>query len=70
MPKALCITGMAIAGLLLTIFLLDLLIPFVVSKDLIWLAPFKGASMMMDLVFAICAGVLGFLSYLTFKEQI
>jgi len=70
MPKALCITGMAIAGLLLTVFLLDLLLPFVLPQDLIWLAPFKGASMMMDLVFSVCAGALGFLSWLTYKEQI
>ncbi len=70
MPKALCITGMAIAGLLLVLFVLDLVVPFVVSADMIWLAPFKGASMMMDLVFAICAGILGLLSYLTFKEQV
>ena len=63
MPKALCITGMAIAGLLLLIFLWDLVMPS-------WMAPFKKASMMMDLAFIIASVGLGYISWSTWKEQV
>ena len=59
MPKALTIVGMVIAVLLLLIFALDLVAA----------VPFGGASMVMDIAFSICAGVLGFLAYTTFIEQ-
>lgn len=63
MPKALCMTGMVISVLVLIIFLTDLLLPAA------W-APFMKASPMMDIIFAVCAAGLGFLSWLTWKEQI
>jgi len=62
MPKALCMTGMVIAIFLLILFLLDLVVPTT------W-APFKGASVMMDIAFVICALVLGYLSWMTWREQ-
>ncbi len=62
MPKALCITGMVVAILVLILFLADLLAPGS-------LAPFKKASMMMDIVFVVCAAALGYMSWSTLKEQ-
>ena len=59
MPKALTIVGMVVAVLLLLIFALDLLAG----------VPFGGVSMMMDISFIVCAGILGFLSFTTFREQ-
>ncbi len=59
MPKALCMSGMVISVLLLTLFLLDLLVKF----------PFKRASILMDISFVICAVGLGYLSWSTFREQ-
>jgi len=64
MPKALCIAGMAISGLVLLLFGLDLATGF----------PFGAASstigMVMDIGFAVFAGVLGYLSWATMREQV
>ncbi len=62
MPKALCMAGMVISILILLLFVLDLALPGT-------LAPFKRASLMMDIGFILCAGGLGYLSWATFREQ-
>ena len=59
MPKALCIAGMAVAGLLLVFFGLDLATGF----------PFDGASSTMDIGFLVCSAILGYISWSTFREQ-
>ena len=59
MPKALCIFGMVIAGLLILIF----------GLDLVTGVPFKKASMLMDVGFVVVSGLLGFISWTTFREQ-
>ena len=59
MPKALCLTGMVIAIVVALLFLLDLIIKI----------PFQRANVLMDVVFVLCAGTLGFISWTTFKEQ-
>lgn len=59
MPKALCLTGMVIAIVVCLLFLLDLIIK----------VPFQRANLVMDLVFVLCAGTLGFISWTTFREQ-
>ncbi len=59
MSKALTIVGMVAAVLLLLIFALDLAVG----------TPFNGVSPMMDIIFIICALILGFLSFTTFREQ-
>ena len=59
MPKALCLTGMVIAIVVLLLFLLDLILKF----------PFQRASALMDIVFTLCAAILGFISWTTFREQ-
>ncbi len=59
MPKALCIFGMVIAGLLILVFGLDLATRF----------PFKHASMLMDVGFVVASALLGFISWTTFREQ-
>ena len=59
MPKALCLTGMVIAIVVALLFLLDLIIKI----------PFQRANLVMDVVFVICAGTLGFISWTTFREQ-
>lgn len=67
MPKALCIFAMVVAALVLLLFLADLILNLVGMKAL---APFYGAVWYLDLVFAIAAGVLGYLSWLTWREQV
>lgn len=62
MPKALSISGMVIAVLILILFLLDLVLPSSI-------APLSRASWLLDVVFVICSAGLGYLSWITFKEQ-
>lgn len=62
MPKALCMAGMVTAILILLLFSLDAALPA-------GLAPFKKASMMMDIAFIISSLGLGYLSWSTFREQ-
>lgn len=66
MPKVLCWVGIGLSILIFLLFFLDLVLPFALSKD--W-APLKGASMMVDIVFVLSAVGLGFLSWVTLREQ-
>ncbi len=66
MPKALCISGMVISFLLLLIFGLDLVTSMMSEGGF----PFGGSSKMMDVGFIVCAGVLGYLSWTTLREQV
>lgn len=59
MPKALCITGMVVAILVLILFVVDLAIG----------VPFKRASTTLDVVFMISAMILAYMSWSTLKEQ-
>jgi hypothetical protein len=58
MPKALTITGMAVAGLLILLFGLDLAVKF----------PFGRISLWMDVGFAVSAAILGYLSWNAFRD--
>jgi threonine/homoserine/homoserine lactone efflux protein len=59
MPKALTIIGMTVAGLLLLLFGADLALGF----------PFQRANVTMNVLFLLCACVLGYLSWASFREQ-
>jgi len=67
MPKILCTIGIIIAGLMLIVFLTDLIAGL---AGVVAIAPFRGASQLMDIVFIVCAAGLGFLSWTTLKEQV
>ena len=67
MPKALCISGILVAVLILIVFLTDLVAALAGFKAL---APFQGANQMMDIVFVLCAAGLAFVSWTTLKEQV
>lgn len=58
MAKALTFGGMAVAGLSLLLFTLDLIIGI----------PFGGENMIIDIGFILCAGILGYLSWNVFRE--
>lgn len=66
MPKALCIAALAISFIVLIFFLSDLVFSF----GMIQLAPFKGASRLLDIVFSLCAAGLGYMAWKTYKEQL
>ena len=59
MPKALCISGMVVAALLLLVFGFDLALGF----------PFHRGSTTMDIGLLICSLALGYNSWTTLKEQ-
>ncbi len=59
MPKALCIIGIVVAILLLAVFGLDLAVG----------VPFRGQSLPMDIGVIIGAVILGYLSFMTYREQ-
>jgi len=59
MPKALCISGLVVAGLVILLF----------TADLAAGIPFRRASMMMDVSLLVCAVLLGVLSWFTLREQ-
>jgi len=65
MPKILCLTGLVVSGLVALIFLMDLIFGLMGMSSL---APFNLTSLMMDLVFLVSSGVLGFLSWTSFRE--
>ena len=65
MPKALCLTGLVIAILVFLIFFFDLLFGMLGMTSF---APFKMSSLLMDLIFLLCAGGLAFLSWTSFRE--
>ncbi len=58
MPKALCLIGLVVAGLVFLLFVLDLAIG-IMGK----------ASILMDIMFIIGSLGLGFLSWEAFREQ-
>jgi hypothetical protein len=62
MPKALCWSGMVVAILIAILFLFDLAAPSSI-------APFRKASLLMDIALIICAVMLGAISWFTFREQ-
>ncbi|MDR1959007.1 MAG: hypothetical protein LBQ54_08185 [Planctomycetaceae bacterium] len=57
MPKILCLFALVISALLLLLFFADIAVG----------VPF-GRSLMLDAAFIIAAGIIGTLSFLTFRE--
>ena len=66
MPRALCFVGMAVSVLLLLLFGLDLATSMMLDTGF----PFAGASKLMDIGFIVCSLVLGYLSWMTLREQV
>jgi hypothetical protein len=65
--KGLCIAAFSIAVIVLALFLADLTLGM---AGMYQLAPFKFANMLMDIVFIVCALILGAMSWFTMKEQV
>ncbi len=66
MPKALCLIGLVIASLVFLIFLLDLVLGL---SGLVAMAPFRYASITMDIIFMVSSGGLAYMAWTTFREQ-
>ncbi len=67
MPKALCIAALAISVLVVILFASDLLLGVANARSI---APFKGSSIILDVVFLICAAILGLMSFRTLRQQV
>jgi len=67
MPKALCIAAMVVAILVFILFFVDLVVGYFLGQY--QLAPFRGARLWIDLIFSVGAGLLGYLAWLTYREQ-
>jgi len=65
--KGLCIAAFSIAVIVFALFLADLILGMAGMNQL---APFKYANMLMDIVFIVCAMILGAMSWFTMKEQV
>ncbi len=63
MPRLLCLGGLVVAGLVFLLFLLDLIMSLVGMGAL-----FRYPSLLMDLTFMLCSAILGYLSWMSFKE--
>lgn len=66
MPKALCLSSLGIAVLIVVLFLIDLVMRMAGMPES---APLRGASLLMDLAFVIVGITVAVMSWLTFKEQ-
>jgi len=59
MPKALCMSGLVVSGLVIILFAADLAVA----------QPFRRASVTMDVSLLVCAALLGLISWFTLREQ-
>ncbi len=66
MPKALCLISLVASILVLVLFGADAAMGLFGMKDM---APLGAASLVMDIAFAIFAGIMVFMSWTTFREQ-
>ena len=67
MQKGLCIAALSIAVIVFALFLADLILGLL---GMYQVAPFKYANMIIDIVFVVCALILGIMSWYTLKEQV
>lgn len=67
MPKALCLTSLVVAILVVVLFLADLLLGVAGMQEM---APLRGASLLMDVVFVTVGGVVAYMSWLTYRQQV
>jgi len=64
MPRLLCYLGLIVAGLVCLLFLVDLIMSIASSGGI-----FSYPSYLMDGVFIVCSGMLGYLAWTALKEQ-
>jgi hypothetical protein len=63
MPRMLCLGGLVVAGLIFLLFLVDLIMGLGGMGAL-----FNYQSILMDIAFMVCSGILGYLSWTSFRE--
>jgi hypothetical protein len=63
MPRLLCLTGLIVASLVFLLFLLDLGMSVMGMGGIFWYP-----SLLMDIVFIICSGLLGYMAWTAWRE--
>ncbi len=63
MPRIMCLGGLVVSGLVFLLFLVNFIMTIAGMGAL-----FRFQSMLMDIVFLICSGTLGYLSWSAFRE--
>ncbi len=66
MPKALCLTSLVVAVIVVALFLADAVMGFMGMQAM---APLRSANLLMDITFIICGSLLAFMSFVTWREQ-
>jgi len=66
MPKALCLTSLVVAVLIVVMFLTDAVMGFIGMNTM---APFRSANLMMDITFIVTGSLLAYMSFATWREQ-
>ena len=66
MPKALCLTSLVVAVIIVVLFLADAVMGFM---GMATMAPLRSANMMMDIVFIVTGSILAYMSFATWREQ-
>jgi hypothetical protein len=66
MPKALCLTSLVVAIIIVVLFLADAVMGFM---GMAAMAPLRSANLLMDITFIILGGVLAYMSFVTWREQ-
>ncbi len=66
MPKALCLTSLVVAVIIVVLFLADAVMGFLGMEAV---APLRSASLMMDITFILCGSLLAYMSFVTWREQ-
>lgn len=66
MPKALCLISLVASILIVVLFLADAAMGMFGMQEI---APLRGASLLMDLTFAILGGAMIYMSWATYREQ-
>jgi len=66
MPKALCLTSLVVAVIIVVLFLADAVMGIM---GMATMAPLRSASMMMDITFIVTGTILAYMSFATWREQ-
>lgn len=66
MPKALCLTSLVVAVIIVVLFLADAVMGLM---GMAAMAPLRSANLMMDITFIILGSVLAYMSFVTWREQ-
>jgi len=66
MPKALCLTSLVVAVIIVVLFLADAVMGIM---GMATMAPLRGANLLMDITFILTGSALATMSYITWRDQ-